>query len=171
MDEARVWVNLKVLALEPGDIAKAVQAYEVKTGHKPKAIGLHSRNAGLEPEAEALGIPVIRPDGILVFEVWLLPSDNFGTPQIASEKTRSQIQSQVSQNSSGIKHHPLPKRGRPASLDVPTDEVLRLSSEGLSIREIAGRLGLSRSTVHRTKAQGDGFDQLTLGERLSTLKE
>jgi hypothetical protein len=45
MDEARVWANLKALALEPGDIGKAIQAYETKTGHKPKAIGLHPQNA------------------------------------------------------------------------------------------------------------------------------
>jgi hypothetical protein len=110
---------------------------------------LHPQNAGLELEAMALGIPVTHPGGMLVFEVWLLPSDNFGTVKSASEKNGSQIQSQVSQNSSGINPHPLPKRGRPAALDVPTDEVLRLSSEGLSIREISKKLGLSRSTVHR----------------------
>ena len=153
MDEARVWVNLKALALEPGDIAKAVQAYETSTGDKPKAVGLHSRNAELRSEAEALGIPVIHPSGMLIFEVWLLPSDNFGTVKSALGKNDSQIQSQVSQNSSGIKHHPLPKRGRPASLDVPTDEIIRLSCEGLSVREIAKKLRLSRSTVHRTVGQ------------------
>ena len=111
MDEARVWANLKVLALELGDIAKAMQAYETKTGHKPKAIGLHPQNAG------------------------------------------------------GIKHRPGPKRGRPATKRlhmIRTSSFVRnppkkgnfirlaLCRGGLSIRGIAGRLGLSRSTVHRT---------------------
>ena len=150
MDEAKVWANLKTLSLQLGNIAEAVGAYETKTGHKPKAIGLHPRNAGLAQEAEALGTPMIHPDGMLVWEVWLFPSDNFGTAKSALQKTEAQIRNLVSQNSCGIKHRPLPKRGRPASLDVQTDEVLRLSSEGLSIREIAKRLGLSRSTVHRT---------------------
>ena len=150
MHEARVWANLKALALDPGDIAKAVQAYETKMGHKPKAIGLHPQNTGLGSEAEALGIPVTHPSGMLVWEVWLFSSDNFGTPQIASEKNGGQIQNQLSQNSGGINHRPPPKRGRPASLDLQTAEVLRLSGEGLSVREIARQLGLSRSTVHRT---------------------
>lgn len=150
--EARVWPNLKTLSLQLGNIAEALGAYETKTGHKPKAIGLHPRNAGLEPEAEALGIPVIYPPGMLVWEVWLFPTDNFGTAKSALQKTEAQIRNQVSQNSGGIKHRPVPKRGRPTVLDhVQRDEILRLSSEGLSIRKIARRLGLSRSTVHRSR--------------------
>jgi predicted DNA-binding protein (UPF0251 family) len=81
-------------------------------------------------EAEALGIPDDAPGGA--------KNAILGCPKI--------------QAVSNIGH--CPKRGRPAVLNVPADEVLRLSGEGLSIREIAGRMRLSRSTVHRTLREG-----------------
>lgn len=121
--EARVRANLKTLSLEPGDITEAVGVYEMKTGDKPKAIGLHPGNAGLEQEAEVLGIPVIHPDGMLAWEVWLF--SNLGRRSYSRNRPMRQGEGERTLPNTSL------DSGTPVKEKTPEGEPIRWSEDSL----------------------------------------
>ncbi len=132
------WSVYNVTPLTPQGLLLAIEDFQQTYGVAPGRVALHPRNVHLK-EHMPPGVELVAFGGCLRNELWLAPTERQGQGQNPAQS------SMPSQPAMDVRKLPHPG-GRPRR-SLPLAEISSLVRGGFSIREVARRLGLPKSTV------------------------